>query len=216
MSYQGLKKNEMNKNIEFLFFKSLPYSEGLSLQRRINDELVNGSGKETVIVCEHNPVYTCGIHHEQSPDDMKDLFYVERGGGITYHGPGQITAYFIFNLNKRGINVLDLINFVHEVEIEYLKLHKINAEPRLKKETGIWAGNQKIASTGFAIKGGITMHGIGLNVNTELSHFSLINPCGYDWSVMTSVSKINNKIYEMENEKKVFLEVLKNKLEMKL
>jgi lipoyl(octanoyl) transferase len=210
----GLKNSEINGQIEFSIFQNLPYSEGLAIQRRINMEMIEGSGMESIIICEHDPVYTCGIHHEGNTTNLENVHFIERGGGITYHGPGQITAYFLINLNQRGINILDLINFVHGVEIQYLEQHGIIAHSRLKKETGVWVGNHKISSTGFAIRGGFTMHGIGLNVNTDLEKFSLINPCGYDWSVMTSVSKINDKKYRMEEEKKLFMKILKENLEI--
>ncbi|OWP54174.1 MAG: lipoyl(octanoyl) transferase [Cuniculiplasma sp. C_DKE] len=210
----GLKNREINGQIEFSIFQNLPYSEGLALQRRINMEMIEGSGMESIIICEHDPVYTCGIHHEGNTTDLENVHFIERGGGITYHGPGQITAYFLINLNQRGINILDLINYVHGVEIQYLEQHGIIAHSRLKKETGVWVDNHKISSTGFAIRGGFTLHGIGLNVNTDLEKFSLINPCGYDWSVMTSVSKINDKIYRMEEEKKLFMKILKENLEI--
>lgn len=210
----GLKNSEINGQIEFSIFQNLPYSEGLAIQRRINMEMIEGSGMESIIICEHDPVYTCGIHHEGNTTNLENVHFIERGGGITYHGPGQITAYFLINLNQRGINILDLINFVHGVEIQYLEKHGIIAHSRLKKETGVWVGNHKISSTGFAIRGGFTMHGIGLNVNTDLEKFSLINPCGYDWSVMTSVSKINDKKYRMEEEKKLFMKILKENLEI--
>ena len=208
----GLKSGEINRKVEFSIYQTFPYLEALAFQRKINSEMINGSGKESIIICEHEPVYTCGIHQDGNTTNLEGVHFIERGGGITYHGPGQITAYFMINLNQRGINILDLINFVHEVEIQYLEQHGIVAHSRLKKETGVWVGNHKISSTGFALKGGFTLHGIGLNVNTDLQKFSLINPCGFDWSVMTSVSKLNGKTYHMEEEKGLFLKILKENL----
>jgi lipoyl(octanoyl) transferase len=197
-----------NKKISTVIFKSISYEEALLKQREINKGLINGEAQETIIVCEHNSVYTCGIHRDQVPVGLENLYFIERGGGITYHGPGQITAYFLMDLGKRKMNILNLINFVHNTEIDFLRQHGIEARSELKEKTGIWVGNRKISSTGFSIKGGFTMHGIGLNINTDLNKFRIINPCGFDPNVMTSMKEITGETYVMEKEKENFLSLL--------
>ncbi|MHB1440245.1 MAG: lipoyl(octanoyl) transferase LipB [Cuniculiplasma sp.] len=215
MSEEGLKDQEINENINFLIFKHLDYSDGLDLQRKVNLEQMEGKGNEAIIICEHNDVYTCGIHREQVPPGITNLYMIERGGGITYHGPGQLIVYFLMDLGKRGINMLDLIKFVHECEIEYLKQHGIEGESRLKEETGIWVKNRKICSTGFSLKGGFTMHGVAINVNTDLKKFSIIKPCGLDSVIMTSISQINEESYNTESEKRLFFDIIIKNLGIK-
>ncbi len=211
-SEPGWKAHRDDGKIEFIEFPTFPYEESLNLQRTLNRKMVDEHQAETVIICEHDPVYTCGIHHEGYPENLSPLFLIERGGGVTYHGPGQITCYFLLDLGKRDMNILDLIEFVHGCEIEYLRKNSVEATSQLGKKTGVWVGEKKIGSTGFSLRSGFTMHGIGLNIQTELEKFSKINPCGFDSSIMTSLSEITGKKYRMETEKKIFIDIVKNQM----
>lgn len=149
---------------------------------------------DTVIFLEHPDTFTAGIHTGEGslpPDTIR----VERGGGVTYHGPGQIVIYFIVNLKKRHMNVRDLIVWVHGVLVDMLKEYGLSAESRLGRETGVWVGSKKIASTGFAVDGFTTFHGTAINVTTDLSKFQRISPCGFDPMIMTSMqSLLENRI----------------------
>lgn len=208
-SEQGWKSHQDDGEIEFLTFSTLPYEEGLLMQRSLNRKMMEDR-REYVILCEHEPVYTCGIHHEGYPENIDPLYLIERGGGVTYHGPGQITCYLLIDLGKRHMNILDLINFIHQSEIVYLKHYSVHAVSQLGKKTGVWVNDRKISSTGFSLRAGFTMHGIGLNIQIEMDRFSRINPCGFDSAIMTSLSVITGKKFNMEQEKKLFSEIIKN------
>ncbi|EQD46738.1 lipoate-protein ligase B, partial [mine drainage metagenome] len=120
---------------------------------------------------------------------------VERGGSITYHGPGQLVQYYIINLKERGTNVRDLITKIHDCTITLLSEFNLAGRSELGKETGVWIGSRKIASTGLAVHEFTTLHGSALNVTTDLKKFSRINPCGFDSDIMTSLqAEVKNRI----------------------
>ena len=212
ISERGWKKHPSDGKIIFNSLGILPYSFTLEKQERISNELMEGYGSETIIVCEQEPVYTCGIHRDDLSLNLNPLYMITRGGGITFHGPGQIVSYFLVDLNRRKMNILDLIEFVHGAEIDYLNIYNVKAESRLGKETGIWVNNKKISSTGFSIRGGFTMHGIGLNIQTEMEKFEAIRPCGFDPSIMTSLQKCTGRTFNMETEKQRFQKILFEKI----
>jgi Lipoate-protein ligase B len=133
-SGQGWRKHKDDEKIDFLTFSILPYEEGISLQRRLNREMIENGQGEYIILCEHEPVYTCGIHHEGYPENIDPLYIIERGGGVTFHGPGQITCYFLIDLGKRNMNIVDLIHFAHQSEIMYLENYSVNAISQLGKK----------------------------------------------------------------------------------
>ena len=165
------------------------YLEILKLQRHLNFLSSNGEIADAVILLQHPDVYTLGIHRNQSEILAPGVvpFEVERGGSATYHGPGQLVAYFMVNMKNHGINVRDLIQMAQNSIISLLADYGIIAEGRLQGETGVWVKNRKICSIGFAVKGFSTLHGIGFNVNTDLSKFQKIMPCGMQSSIMTSM-----------------------------
>jgi len=185
------------------------YKECLMKQRELNMHC-SSKCQEYVIFTEHPDVYTAGIHLNQDSIISKDInvIKVERGGAITYHGPGQLVVYFIVNLKKRGINILDLIIKIQRATVESLSHYNINAEGRLHKETGVWVGSKKIASIGLAIKGDCTLHGIAINVSTDLRKFEKIKPCDFEPSVMTSISEITGKMISVNE----FLPIFKEKI----
>lgn len=168
----------------------LEYGTTLELQRKAVSLVENGIVDEFYFILEHYPVYTAGLHFSEAVyDNSLEVIRVERGGGITFHGPGQIVVYPIVSLSRRGITIKDLIGLIHESEIQTLSHYGLQAEGRLNKETGVWIGESKISSTGFYIKGSTTMHGIALNVNIDLNGFLKIDPCGFSPEVMTSMKK---------------------------
>ncbi len=184
------------------------YLPVLQFQRKINSDVEKDGSRAHIIICEHTDTYTCGIHTEHIDSRIPNPVRIERGGSITYHGPGQIVAYYIMNMKALGTNVLGIINMAHEIEIEFMKTHGFKVESRLHKETGIWYNDRKAGSTGFSIKGSSTMHGTALNINTDLEKFNAINPCGMSPEIMTSLSEITGKKYDMEREKSLFLEIV--------
>ncbi len=161
----------------------------LMLQRHLNSMVNNDELGDTVMILEHPDVYTLGIHRNQNEIIAPGIvpFEVERGGSATYHGPGQLVAYFIVNMKNRGINIRDLIEMVQASMISLLDGFNIKAQGRLHGETGVWVEDRKICSIGFAIKGFTTLHGVGLNISTDLTKFQNIMPCGMQASIMTSM-----------------------------
>lgn len=170
---------------------SVEYKKVLILQRYLNNLRNEGIVGDCILFLEHPDVYTLGIHRNPSEILSGDItpVEVERGGSATYHGPGQLVVYEIVNLKEHGINVRNLIEKTQESVNKVLKDYGIIGEGRLHGETGVWVGNHKICSIGFAIKGFSTLHGIGLNISTDLSKFENIMPCGMNSTVMTSMEK---------------------------
>jgi lipoyl(octanoyl) transferase len=168
----------------------MDYMECLGMQRRLNDLRNEGKVGDVIIATEHEDTYTAGIHFNKESESAYSvpIIRVERGGHLTYHGRGQLVLYFIFNLKDRGINVKQLIEQVQRALNETLRKYGVSGEGRMFKETGVWVGNRKICSIGFAVKGFSTFHGIAVNLNTDLSKFFKINPCDMDAAVMTSLS----------------------------
>ncbi|MEM3318568.1 MAG: lipoyl(octanoyl) transferase LipB [Thermoplasmatales archaeon] len=189
----------------------MEYEKCLQLQRRLNVERENGRIVDTIIATEHPDTYTGGIHFKGDYGNYSvRLIKVERGGNLTYHGPGQLVLYFIFNLKDRKMNVRDLILKVQEALIRSLKEYGVSSEGKLFEKTGIWVGDRKICSIGFALKGSTTLHGIAINLNTDLKKFYAISPCDLDPGVMTSLQKeigstvdeidfLNRVIIQLEN-----------------
>jgi len=167
---------------------SLPWQRGLVKLRR------EGMARDTILLLEHPPVITVGRdgHEENFKECKVDPFFVERGGDVTYHGPGQLVGYFIFNLTRRG---RDLHKFMADLQNGIVRtLESYGVKASLGDEhTGVWVGKKKIASIGVAVKNWITFHGVAINLNTDLSEFTKINPCGLDADIMTSLANETGK-----------------------
>lgn len=191
----------------------MDYGASLVIQRKLNHLRNEGKIEDCMIVVEHPDVYTAGIHWIPGPETNNlEVVRVERGGSITYHGPGQLITYYVINLKERNINVLNLINKIQECSIEMLGNSGISAYPRLGKETGIWAGKRKIASIGLAIRGFSTLHGCALNVSTDLSKFNRIHPCDFDPEIMTSMENIMGKRLDIEKIREQYIALAKENL----
>lgn len=187
------------------------YERILILQRHLNSLRNDGLIGDCIFFLEHPDVYTLGIH--RNPDEILSEeitpVEVERGGSATYHGPGQLVIYEVVNLKDRRMNVKDLIEKTQVSINSMLEDYGIIGEGRLHGETGVWVGEHKICSIGFAIKGFSTLHGVGLNINTDLSKFESIMPCGMDSTVMTSMEKeTGNMIDEGEVRKTLKRKIL--------
>lgn len=191
------------------------YVQMLELQRSLNGLRNERLIPDTIIFTEHPPTYTVGIH--RNPEELLDPsiapIEVERGGSVTYHGPGQIVAYFIINMMERRTNIKKIIESVQESIVKTLALYSIRAEGRLGKETGVWTSGRKICSIGFAIRESSTFHGIALNISTDLAAFGRIMPCGFESGIMTTLEQETGHEVEsselIENLKKNILEGLK-------
>jgi len=190
----------------------------LEVQRILNQARNKLVIPDLVIFNEHPPVYTVGLH--KNPGEIVDQSIVpvqiERGGSITYHGPGQMVVYFILNLMERKTNIKAVIQSVQAAISELLDEYGIKGEGRLGKETGVWTSGRKICSIGFAIKESSTLHGIALNVSTDLKAFDRIHPCGFSSSVMTSMEDEAGMKISFEEVQKKFKDLLVEKLNIRV
>lgn len=175
------------------------YNQTLQWQHGLVAMRQQGMARDTIMLVEHPAVVTVGKdgHKENFKDIEITPYYVERGGDVTYHGPGQLVAYFIFNLNRRD---RDLRQFMDNIQVGIIKtLAEYDITARQDDEkTGVWVKDKKIASIGVAVKHWITFHGVAINLNTDLKEFEKINPCGLDAGVMTSLKKLKGRNVDLK------------------
>ncbi len=178
----------------------MPYGEAWALQRAVGARVRLGELPDTVLLVEHPPVYTVGrgAHgsltnllwdEEERARQGIELFEVDRGGDITYHGPGQLVGYPILNLNHYGRDLHQYLRNLEEVLIRALGDFGVGAG-RLPPHTGVWVGEEKIAAIGVKASHWITQHGFALNVNPNLAHFTGIIPCGIEDKGVTSMHHV--------------------------
>ena len=175
-----------------------PYAEALELQRAIAHGRIAGAiDNDVLVLVEHPPVVTLGRATKArnlvaSPQFLAsrgvELFEIERGGDVTFHGPGQLVGYPIIDLKRHKQDLHWYLRQVEEALIRSLGVYRIPGE-RSTGYTGVWTRNRKIASIGVHARDWVTWHGFALNVSTDLSFFDLIVPCGIDGVVMTSMEQ---------------------------
>ncbi len=147
---------------------------------------------DEVWLVEHNPVFTQGqAGKAEHLIDTGDIPVVQsdRGGQVTYHGPGQLVVYFLINLRRKKLGVRDLVTHIENLVINTLKAYNIESAAK-PDAPGVYVDNKKICSLGLRIRKGCSFHGLALNVNMDLSPFSRINPCGYQGMEMVQVSEL--------------------------
>lgn len=176
----------------------LGYSAALELQRSIARDRISGAIQQDVLLLlEHPPVVTLGRaakekHLVASPEFLEgkgvEVFEVERGGDVTFHGPGQLVGYPIVDLKRHRQDLHWYLRKIEEALINSLADYGIPGE-RNPAFTGVWTRGRKIASIGVHARDWVTWHGFALNVSTDLSYFDLIIPCGIDGVVMTSIAR---------------------------
>ena len=199
------------------------YGEILDMQRHlfqkmITEKQLNGKVEEEyLLVGEHKPVITKGRHakkenllagYEKLRDKGIDIYDIERGGDITYHCEGQLVAYPLIDLQAHGLGVKKYVDLLEETILRLINKYNIRGK-RIEGATGVWIGEsyvdeRKIAAIGIKCSRFCTMHGIALNVNSDLSGFKLINPCGFTDKGVTSIMKETGKFSDMEVVKKEF------------
>ena len=176
----------------------MAYGEALDLQRELaRRRITKDLEPDLLLLVEHPPVVTLGRTFQKAnlstpPEALEargiELFDIERGGDITFHGPGQLVGYPIFDLTEHRQDLHWFLRQIEEALIRSLD-HLGIAAGRNEAYTGVWTENRKIASIGIHVKQWVTWHGFALNVTTELSYFDLIVPCGLPHVVMTSIAK---------------------------
>jgi len=177
----------------------IDYESALSLQREFHQEIADGNRPNTLMILEHPPIFTAGRRtlDSERPIDGSRVIDVDRGGKITFHGPGQIVGYPIVKLRDSH----NVVGFVRELETALIKVcddFGIKSQ-RYCERSGVWIrdgkGDRKIAAIGIRVARGVTMHGFALNVDTDLSYYERIVPCGIADAGVTSISQeLNRKV----------------------
>ncbi len=163
----------------------VPYREAYDQQKILHARRVAGEIPDTLWLLEHPPVLTTGIRKDQSANILIDpnmvgaeIVETERGGEVTYHGPGQLVGYLFVNIENHGYQVRRFVEKLEGAFVTYLsEYHGIQARHD-DEHTGVWVGMEKITAIGIALRERVTLHGFAFNVNTDLSHFNWIVPCG--------------------------------------
>ena len=192
------EKRSASRSWWWINLGKIDYDEAWKLQSAIVDARNNAILRENIIlVLEHPAVFTLGRRGGAENLLVSETFLeqsgiavtqVERGGNITYHGPGQAVVYPIVDLEAARISVVDFVNALEEIMLQTVADLGVNAE-RNAVNHGIWVGNQKLGSIGIALRKGVSFHGLALNVNLDLTPFSWIQPCGLKGIQMTSVKQ---------------------------
>jgi lipoate-protein ligase B len=202
----------------------VPYALAAALQEALAESRRLGSADDTVLLLEHPPVITLG--RRGSLDDVYlpvdelarggiDVVRSSRGGLVTYHGPGQVVAYPIVRLRAVGLTVPC---YVHGLEAAVIRaLAEVGVHAFLRPEhIGVWTEQGKIAAVGVGQRHGVTMHGVAVNLQPELAHFGLINPCGLGDLGVTSVAKLIGRTVDVGAFKRLLAEELASELGLRL
>jgi len=207
----------------------IPYSIAYEKQKELFEQALNAklTGQKvnnTLIFCEHPHVITIGKNGKFSnllyPENILkekgvSLFHIDRGGDVTYHGPGQLVVYPLFDLDTFHLGLKSYIHLLEEAIIRLLSIYNIKTE-RLENATGVWLDTdkpqrtRKICAIGVKTSRYVTMHGLALNINTDLNYFRLINPCGFvDKGITSMQMELDNEI-DFETVKKQLLEIFED------
>lgn len=192
-----------------------PYREVWKLQRALHEAVREGHEPDTWIVVEHTPVITLGrqakrenvlLSAEALAARGVDLVAIERGGDVTYHGPGQLVVYPIRKL-ERFREVVPLVRALEAAIINLCARLRVRGE-RWSEHAGVWVGRNQICAIGLAVQRMVSLHGIALNVSNALDYDRLINPCGLHDRGITSLSAEVGHVLEMQSVKRMMLEEL--------
>jgi lipoyl(octanoyl) transferase len=184
--------------MDFRWIGRISYADGLALQNGLVEQRHRGEIGDTVLLLEHDPVYTIGRTRDQS--SLRDpgvlphpVFEINRGGQATYHGPGQLVGYLILDLNVHGRDLHEYLRRIESFLIAFAGGFGMKAGRR-EGLTGVWVDDRKLASIGVGVRKWITMHGFGLNVSSDLSGYEAITPCGIAGVTMTSLSREYSRV----------------------
>jgi len=203
VNHPSLTLNDREFHVRDLGHQS--YQEIWDLQKSLQKKVIAGEQEDILLLVEHEPVYTLGKNADHNhilqnhPPDVK-TFSIERGGDVTFHGPGQLVAYPIFNLKHYRTSVSWYMRTLEEVIIHTVAAFGIEAgrKPGL---TGVWVGDEKIAALGVRLSHWVTMHGLALNVDPDLSYYDGIIPCGILEYGVTSMAQVLGNVPSMEDVK---------------
>ncbi len=191
------------RSLHWSWLGRIPYAEAVELQLAVRDTVKKSEGPERFLLLEHPHVYTLGRNADGSdilagPDWLRargvEVADCDRGGQVTYHGPGQLVGYPIVNLSPDRRDIRRYVRDLQEALIRTLAGYGIEGRPGEEAAfIGVWVGESKIASIGVHLSRWITTHGFALNVSTDLSYFSGIIPCGLNQVEMTSIERLTGQ-----------------------
>ena len=195
---EGLEPVPKGRQCYFVDLPTVEYQKAWDLQQSLVAARKTGIiPRDIFLFLEHQPVFTLGrrggldnlaVSLDFLEKEGIPIVHVERGGDITFHGPGQLVVYPIIDLRAAGLGVADYVTALEEVMIRIAADFQVRAE-RNRKNRGVWVGNNKLGSIGVAVRRGVSFHGLALNVTTSLTPFSWIHPCGLSDIGMTSLGR---------------------------
>ena len=183
--------------------KLVNYKSAINILEKRVQNLARNNGKELIWFLEHKPIFTAGTSYKETEILEKSIKILKtnRGGKITWHGPGQIICYMVINLNNRKKDIRKFISALENSILQFLNIYKIKAKSD-KKNIGIWVKGKKIAAIGLRVSRWIVFHGCSININNNLKQYLNIAPCGLDNELVTSI--YNEKKIRLQNyEKKI-------------
>ncbi len=197
--------------------KPVKYEDALSFMEKRLYEINKNNSDDLIWILEHEEIYTAGTSFKEKEilDSSIKVIQTNRGGKITYHGPGQLICYFVINLKKRKKDIRKFISIIEKTIIDTIKFYKIDTFAD-KKNIGIWHKNnneiKKVAAIGVRVSKWVAYHGFSININNDLNKYNAIIPCGIEDKGVTSLKKIKNQNYDNLDKKLVeyFISNLKN------
>ncbi len=200
------------------------YGEALAWQQARAEAVRCGAASEVLAVLQHPPVYTLGMRGERrhvlvTPEVLAargaDLVPTDRGGEVTFHGPGQLVAYPIVDLRRRDIGPATYVRMLEAVLIATLGRFDIDAR-RVAGRPGVWVEDTKVAALGVRVRGGVSTHGVALNVSTDLEWFDAIVPCGIADAGVTSMARLLGVAPPHDAIEDAFIEAFENVFEVRV
>ena len=214
-------------NIDLIDLGVTDYKNAYQFQKETLRRRQFGEISDTLILTEHRAVFTIGrrgsrsnilVGHDVLEAHKISVYEIDRGGDITYHGPGQVVGYPILDLKNYKKDIHWYLRSLESMLINFLDKCSIKGE-RKNNFTGVWVEGKKIASLGLGVSKWVTYHGFSLNISTELEYFEMINPCGITGSKMTSLSRVLNKPVSIPDIKDIlirsFEEIFEAKIEIR-
>ena len=197
--------------------KPVKYNDAISQLETRSKLVIKNQDKELIWILEHEPIFTAGTSFSENEiiDKSIDIYETNRGGKITYHGPGQLICYFVINLRKEKKDIRKFISLIEKTIIETLEFYNIKTFAD-KENIGIWYNNnneiQKVAAIGVRVSKWIAYHGFSININNDLKKYNAIIPCGIKDKGVTNLKEIKDQDYSKLNQKLVenFISNLQN------
>jgi len=216
-----MEKQFISREIEYSDLGLIDYQKAWDLQHQLFTKRLNNEISDTLLLLEHPHTYTLGkssnkenllLSEVELREQNISLYDIDRGGDITYHGPGQIVGYPIINLSLWKEDTHEYLRALEEVIIQTLAEYGIEGV-RNEVHTGVWVNDKKICAIGIKVRSWITMHGFAFNVNTDMKLFNGIIPCGIENKGVTSLSEIKGETIELDGVKEIIFEKFKKILD---